>query len=212
MTTTTQPENPFTERLATQTSADNGGRSDGSVEVQKALIPVGPRGVELRDVDSMFRFARCYLQSGLAPTSYRKEQQLVIVWAKAAELGLSPMQAIDGMTIINNRVGIMGDLALALVEASGNLQKKLVTYTGDGEDLECTILLKRKGRAEQTYSFSVKEARAAGIYERSTTWKAYPKRMTYYRALGFGLRDEFSDVLKGLKTVEELSDYVENNR
>ena len=29
----------------------------------------------------------------------------------------------------------------------------------------------------------------------------------YYRALGFGLRDEFSDVLKGTKTVEELMDY-----
>jgi len=36
--------------------------------------------------------------------------------------------------------------------------------------------------------------------------------MCYYRALGFGLRDEFSDILKGIKTVEELSDYpVESN-
>jgi hypothetical protein len=31
-----------------------------------------------------------------------------------------------------------------------------------------------------------------------------PILMVYYRALGFGLRDEFADVLKGTKTVEEI--------
>jgi hypothetical protein len=173
----------------------------------RALIPVGPKGVELRDIDAMFRFARCYLQSGLAPASFKNEQQLVIAWAKAAELGLSPLQAVEGMTIINNRVGIMGDLALAMVEASGLLEQKRVEYSGEGESLVCQVTLQRKGRESQVYSFSVREARAAGIYERSPTWRNYPRRMTYYRALGFGLRDEFSDVLKGTKTVEELQDY-----
>jgi len=199
-------ENPFTERLAKEPATPLDG------DLKRALIPVGPRGVELRDVDSMFRFARCYLQSRLAPPAFKNEQQLVICWAKAAELGLSPLQAIEGMTIINNRVGIMGDLALAMVEASGALQQKKVEYTGEGEELECKITLKRKGRLPQTYSFSVREAKAAQIYERSSVWRSYPKRMCYYRALGFGLRDEFSDVLKGIKTVEELQDYPENNK
>jgi hypothetical protein len=173
----------------------------------RTLIPVGPKGVELNDVDSMFRFARCYLQSGLNPPSFKNEQQLVICWAKAAELGLSPLQAVEGMSVINNRVGIMGDLALAMVEASGQLEQKRVEYSGEGDSLECKVTLQRKGRQAQTYSFSVKEARAAGIYDRSPTWRNYPRRMVYYRALGFGLRDEFADVLKGTKTVEELMDY-----
>ncbi|PYK18115.1 MAG: hypothetical protein DME55_07805 [Verrucomicrobia bacterium] len=180
------------------TSTNNNGR---------ALIPVGPKGVELKDVDSMFRFARCYLQSNLAPASFKNEQQLVIAWAKAAELGLSPLQALEGMTIINNRVGIMGDLALAMVEASGLLEQKRVEYSGIGDTLECTVTLQRRGREAQGYSFSVKEAKAAGIYDRSPTWRNYPRRMVYYRALGFGLRDEFADILKGTKTVEELMDY-----
>jgi hypothetical protein len=160
----------------------------------------------------MFRFARCYLQSRLAPAAFKTEQQLVIAWAKAAELGLSPLQAIEGMTIINNRVGIMGDLALAMVEGSGHLQQKSVEYIGEGDELECKVTLKRKGRKAEVYSFSVKEAKQAGIYERSSVWKSYPKRMCYYRALGFGLRDEFADVLRGIKTVEELQDYDSNNK
>jgi hypothetical protein len=198
-------QNPFAERVARAEGANHEAQ-------KKALIPVGPHGVELRDVDAMFRFARCYLQSRLAPPAFRTEQQLVICWATAAELGLSPMQAISGMTIINNKVGIMGDLALAMVEASGRLADKGVEYTGEGEELECQLTLRRKGRKGHTYSFSVREAKAAGIYERSAVWKNYPKRMCYYRALGFGLRDEFSDVLKGIKTVEELQDYPENGK
>ena len=94
-----------------------------------------------------------------------------------------------------------------MVEASGLLEQKRVEYSGEGDSLTCTVTLQRRGREPQIYSFSVKEARAAGIYDRSPTWRNYPRRMVYYRALGFGLRDEFADVLKGTKTVEELMDY-----
>lgn len=194
-------ENPFLARLPDKAPNGEAGRPE---------IKVGPRGVELSSIEAMFRFAKCYLQSRLAPPAYRNEQQLVICWATAAELGLSPMQAIAGMSIINNKVGIMGDLALAMVEASGQLKQKTVEYAGENSDLSCIVTLQRKGRKAQAYSFSVKEAIAAGIYERSPVWKSYPKRMCYYRALGFGLRDEFADVLKGCKTIEELADYPDN--
>jgi hypothetical protein len=193
---------PFAQRRAAEESSP---RSNG------ALIPIGPHGVVLENVEAMFRFARCYLQSGLAPASFKKEQQLVIAWAKAAELGLSPMQAVEGMSIINGRVGIMGDLQLAMVEASGQLVQKEVTYSGEGDTLECQVSLQRKDRKAQIYTFSVAEAKQAGIYERSPVWKGYTRRMLYYRALGFGLRDEFADILKGTKSVEELSDYPENS-
>jgi hypothetical protein len=182
----------------------------------RALIPVGPNGVILDNVDAMFRFARCYLQSGLAPFSFKNEQQLVIAWSWAAELGLSPLQATAGLSIINNRVGIMGDLGLAMVEARGLLEDKKVVYSGEGENLVCDLTIQRKGRREKKYSFSVKEAKEAGLLDRRSgqgipAWIGYPKRMTYYRALGFALRDEFSDVMKGIKTTEELQDYPDSS-
>jgi hypothetical protein len=203
-------ENPFANRLAESGAApENAGSQPG-----RAVIPVGPKGIEFKDLDMMMRFAKSYMASGLAPRGIIKPEQLVILWAKAIELGLSPMQAVEGMTVVNQKIGIMGDLALAMVEGSGLLRQKSVEYTGENSDLVCTVTLQRKGRKAQSYSFSVKEAVAAGIYERSSVWKQYPKRMTYYRALGFGLRDEFADVLKGVKTVEELQDYppVENGK
>jgi hypothetical protein len=115
------------------------------------------------------------------------------------------------MSVIGGRVGIMGDLGLAMVEAKGLLADKNVTYSGQGDDLTCEFTIQRVDREPKVYTFSVRDAKQAQIYERNAIWKQYPKRMTYYRALGFALRDEFPDVMKGMKTTEELADYGESN-
>jgi RecT family len=176
----------------------------------KAIVKFNPEtGFVFDDIDGMFRAAECYLQSGFAPRGFNTPQQLVICWARAAELGVRPLQAMEGMQVINNRLGIGGDMGLALVRSKGMLmQSPKVAYTGEGDSLTCTVELHRKGDDEpRTYLFSVKQAKQAKIYERSDPWKSYPERMTYYRALGFGLRDLFGDVLKGMVTSEELHDY-----
>src|ERR1700746_3045917 len=94
-------------------------------------------GFEFNDLDGMYRAAQCYLQSGFAPPSYRTPQQLIICWARGAELGLKPLQAIEGLTVINNRIGMMGDLALAMVRQSGELVKYEKEWSGEGDELTC---------------------------------------------------------------------------
>lgn len=208
-TTTIEPAtevNPFLER-GTQEAAKPKALSSEPSPAPDILILDG--ALSLTNIEQVWRTARLIRQSGMAPTSFRNDQQIVIAILRALELKIPIFQALEGMSVINNRIGIMGDLALALVQGSGALEKKTVEYSGEGDELVCTLTLKRKGRAAQPYSFSIREARAAGIYDRSAVWRQYPKRMTYYRALGFGLRDEFPDILKGIKTVEELADYPE---
>lgn len=198
------PVNPFAERAAIEPVKP-------SVEqVPSTEILIVDGGLALTNIEQVWRTARLIRQSGMAPASFRNDQQIVIAILRALELKIPIFQALEGMSVINNRIGIMGDLALALVQGSGLLEKKSVEYSGEGDELVCTLTVKRKGRSAQPYTFSVKEARNAGIYDRSAVWRQYPKRMTYYRALGFGLRDEFPDVLKGIKTTEELQDYPGN--
>jgi hypothetical protein len=204
-------ENPFSDRTLPATQ-------------QIAVVPEitsEAKGNELRIIDGelcltsieqVWRVAKLIKQSGLAPGSFVNDQQIVIAILRALELKIPVFQALEGMTVMRGKVGIMGDLALAKVQASGELESKKIEYSGEGDSLVCTITLKRRKRAAQTYSFSVAEAKQAGIYERSVTWKAYPKRMTMYRALGFGLRDEFPDILKGMKMTEELADYPDNTQ
>ena len=65
----------------------------------------------------------------------------------------------------------------------------------------------RKGRKPVTATFSVEDAKRAGLWGKQGPWQAYPKRMLQMRARGFALRDAFPDVLKGLITAEEAQDY-----
>jgi hypothetical protein len=203
-----EEKNPFDERLKAEEAMPPALPAPEPPKKDPILIQDGQ--LSLTTIEQVWRAAKLIRESGLAPVSFNNAEQLVIAILRALELKIPIFQALEGMTVIKGRIGIMGDLALAVVQASGFLESKKVEYSGEGDSLGCTITLKRRKRASQTYSFSVAEAKTAGIAN-SSTWRAYPKRMTYYRALGFGLRDEFPDVLKGIKTTEELQDYPENH-
>lgn len=185
--------------------------TEDTPKIPVAFNPVS--GFEFHDLDGMFRAATCYLQSGFAPESFKTPQQLIICWARGAELGLRPLQAVEGLVVINNRITIMGDVALGMVRASGQLEDEPeVEYSGEGDSLTCTVTVKRKGsKRARSASFSMAEAKSAGLLDRPAgrgipPWKAYPRRMLYYRPLGFVLRDTFSDVLKGMPITEEMRD------
>jgi hypothetical protein len=201
--------NPFAERAAAQGALERlpVQKSEGD---HKTPIPIIDGNIQLTSIEAVWRVAEMLHQARLVPASFKNPTQITVALLRAIELKLPPLQAIEGMSVINNKVGLMGDLALSLVESSGLLADKRRRYHGKGESLCCTVTVQRKGREPQSYSFSVAQAKAAGIYNRSAVWQQYPDRMTYYRALGFALRDEFSDVLKGIKTVEELQDYPSN--
>jgi len=179
---------------------------------EKAIVPFDPdRGFIFNDLDSMYRAAEMFLQTGFAPRGMDTPQKICAVWWRAAELGLRPLQALEGMNVINGRLGLGGDLALAKVRSMGLLvstPKKKYTGTIGQDDYTCTVTIHRKGEDPQDFSFSIREAKQAGIYVNN--WPKYPQRMVYYRALGFGLRDMFSDALKGMYISEELEDFQDD--
>jgi hypothetical protein len=55
-------------------------------------------------------------------------------------------------------------------------------------------------------SFSVADAKRANLWGKKGPWTQYPARMLKWRARGFNLADNFGEVLKGLKTIDELMD------
>lgn len=67
----------------------------------------------------------------------------------------------------------------------------------------CQVL--RSGRSEPIIrSFSVEDAKRAGLWQKSGPWTDYPDRMLIMRARAFALRDAFPDVLMGLYIREEF--------
>lgn len=180
-------------------------------------MPVGSLGVHLVDIDSLWRFSKMVAASGLAPKGLEKIEAIAVAIQLGLEVGLSPMSALQNIAPINGRPGIFGDAAKALVEASGLMEDFDEWYEHDGQrvalfpaapkdETAAYCLSKRNGRRERVTAFSVGDAKKAGLWGKAGPWSQYPGRMLMWRARGFNLRDNFGDVLKGLRTQEELQD------
>jgi hypothetical protein len=155
------------------------------------------------------RFGKMLSESDFAPKDFRgKPASCVLAVQYGSEIGLSPMQAIQCIAVINGRPSIWGDAALALVMASPVCEYVREVVEADGEKMVATCTTKRRGYPDATVSvFSMADAKRAGLAGKPGPWTQYPRRMMQLRARGFALRDAFPDVLKGLLTAEEAQDY-----
>jgi len=174
----------------------------------KSPITFGNTGVQLTSLEEAFRFANAICASGFAPRGMEKPESVLIALQWGAELGLTPMAGLQNIAVVNGRPALFGDAALALVRSSGLLEDYREEEIGEaGKDsFGFKISVKRKGNTEQSESFTVADAKAAKLWGKTGPWTDYPRRMLKFRARGFVLRDTFGDVLKGLRTAEEMRD------
>lgn len=174
----------------------------------KTPISFGAQGAQLASLEDAYRFATMVVKSGFAPKGMDSAESVLVALQLGAELGLTPMAALQNTAVINGRPGIFGDAALGLVRASGLMasytEKEIGKRGDDGWGYEITT--QRKGEQPHTDTFTVADAKAAKLWGKSGPWTDYPKRMLKFRCRGYVLRDVYGDVLKGLRTAEELRD------
>lgn len=163
--------------------------------VIQAIIP--------QDVEQVFRLATAISKSGLAPSTMKDPEKLVVAIMHGLEIGLPPMQAVQRIAVINGRPAIWGDALPALLWARGF---KLEEGVADGV-ATCTVI--RPDGSRITRSFTNGDAKKAGLLGKPGPWQQYPDRMLQMRARGFAARDGAADVLSGLYVAEELADAPE---
>ena len=190
-----------------ETQKDNVTRILGMVKISNEgeLIPQNMNGI--------MRIAKAYWMSGWAPNHFKNVEAVFIAMCMGKELKLSYFMAVQKIFLVNGKACIEGNTGLALVRKSGLLDDYKPSFTGTyGEpDFTAHVEMKRKGQKTPCVkSFSIEDAKNAKLWMRKgksggdTPWVLYPKQMLHYRALGFALRDMFSDVLHGLYMSEEL--------
>jgi hypothetical protein len=173
------------------------------IAAAKTLPPTEVFSLRPRTFEEAFRFANLIAESTLIPKEFQKSPANVLIAVQLGmELGVSPMQALQNIYVVNGRPAIFGDLLPAIVMASGLLEE--FEETGDDKEAQCTV--KRKGLKAITRKFTIAEAQRAGLLDRGDVWKKYPQRMLQMRARAFAMRDMFADVLKGVAIKEELED------
>ena len=178
-----------------------------STELSTTTTPA--RGLALATFDDAFRFAKMVSGSEFAPKDFKgKPESCLLAIQHGSEVGLSPMQSLQSIAVINGRPTIWGDAALALVQSSPVCEYVREYIEGDGDNLTAVCEAKRKGYPQPTVvRFSMADAKRAGLTGKAGPWTQYPARMLALRARGFALRNAFADALRGLITAEEAQDY-----
>jgi len=173
------------------------------------LVTTNNQGFAPVTLDEAMRFSEMLAKSSMVPKQYQNKPEDVLVavqWGK--ELGLAPLQALQNIACINGKPSVYGDAALALVQASPLCEGIEERMEGEGTpNPQAVCVAHRKGRKPVVATFSVEDAKRAGLWGKQGPWTSYPKRMLAMRARGFALRDAFPDVLKGLISAEEAADY-----
>lgn len=179
------------------------------------LVASGNRPVSIipTDMDQVWRFATIVAKSGMAPKGMEKPEAICVAIMHGLEVGLKPLMALQRIAVINGRPSIWGDGAIGLVRASGLCEYVSETMTGENDLMVAMCRTKRKGEKDIIErSYSVSDAKKAGLWGKSGPWQTSPKRMLQMRARGFALRDGFADVLGGLYIAEELDDLDTEDR
>ncbi|MEI6572486.1 MAG: recombinase RecT [Alphaproteobacteria bacterium] len=173
-------------------------RQPNSHRGTKPLLP--------RSLKEALQLASLLSKSKLIPKGFENPEACLVGILYGMEVGLSPIAALQRMAIIDGRPTIWGDAALALVEASGllvKIEERIESDQAQAKTATCQVL--RSGRSEPiTRSFSIEDAKRAGLWQKPGPWSDYPDRMLMMRARAFALRDAFPDVLMGLYLREEF--------
>jgi hypothetical protein len=166
-------------------------------------------GLAITSLDDGLRYAKMIASSDFAPKEFRgKPEACLLAIDLGSSVGLSRMQSLQSIAVINGRPTIWGDAALALVQSSPVCEYVREFTEGDGDNMAAVCEAKRRGYpAPTTVRFSVADAKKAGLWGKSGPWTQYPGRMLTLRARGFALRNAFADALRGLITAEEAQDY-----
>lgn len=167
------------------------------------LKPAGGFDLSPQNFEQALTFSNYLADSDMVPKDFKgKPGNCLIAMQWGAELGLKPLQSLQNLAVINGRPALWGDAVIALVLSSPVCD--YVTEDDDGETATCRV--KRKGGQEQVRTFSMEDAKRAGLAGKQGPWMQYPKRMRQMRARAFALRDVFPDVLRGMAVAEELQD------
>lgn len=126
------------------------------------------------------------------------------VVSKAQSLGMNPIDALNGsLYYVNGRVGMNAEAMAARMRKAGHsimMDEERCTQT-------CCVLRGKRGDNGDTWisSFSVEDAKRAGIYNERGPWGKYPDIMCYNRAVSKMFRQLTPDLSLGAGyTKEEL--------
>jgi hypothetical protein len=161
------------------------------------------RAFEPRDVTEGYQLAKILIASGLMPRGIQRPEAAFAIIAAGRELGLTAMQSLRSIHIIEGKPTLSADLVAALCKSRPDVCQyfRLVEST----DRIARYETLRKGEpAPTSMSFTIEDAQRAGVAGKDN-WKKYPAAMLRARCITALARAVYPDLAMGVYDPDEVA-------
>ena len=118
--------------------------------------------------------------------------------------GWNPMQSLRNLYPLHGNVHLTAIAAMGLVLPHADKPPTIKREKKDGQPYSCTVTYLRDGK-EFSRTFTIDQAKSAGLIKGGGAWTAYAENMLYWRAGMFAAREGFPDILSGVYSIEEMT-------
>lgn len=119
-----------------------------------------------------------YLKTNSALPANENAGQVMMKLQAAKDMGLTPTQALTGIAFVNGKLAVFGAAAASLMVKHGyNLS------WGECTDKVATLKVSKEGRGEHPETFTIEDARKAGLAGKPGPWTLYTRDMLRWKAL-----------------------------
>ena len=160
------------------------------------------RAYEPADIKEAFYLAEVLVKSRLLPDSVKTPEAAFAIIVTGRELGLSAMQSLRSIHVINGKTILSADLVASLVKSRRDVCAYFVLVESTTE--RATYRTHRVGEPDPTtMSFTMDDAKRAGLMSNNTLTK-YPAQMLRARCITGLARAVYPDLAMGLYDSDEI--------
>lgn len=165
--------------------------------------PAAPRGSSLELAPEAWKLASRVADTDFVPKALRGKPEAVLACILAGhEAGISPMQSLSKIHVVDGRPAMSAELMRALVLRAGH------EIWVEEQSSTRVILKGQRAGSERvsTVTWTMDDAKRANLSGKQN-WRSYPTAMLLARATSELCRMIFPDVLAGIShTIEEIAD------
>lgn len=171
-------------------------------------MPDSIQKFEPTNLEELIKFSGWLSRSALIPRALQgKPADIAIVLMKGHDLGLSSMQALGSIDVIEGKPSVSAELVVALCLKRSDICEyfSLVEST----DKKATYEAKRKGAPKPiSLTYTIEQAQAAGLAGKDN-WKRHPASMLRSRCSKALAKSVFPDLILNLVTEDEAEEIKE---
>lgn len=144
--------------------------------------------LQIANIDDVMRLSSIAMKSNYF--GFRNPEEAAIKIMYGLELGLPAFQAMQNITVIQGKPTMGANLVASLIKRSGRYNYTIPVW----DEVQCTISFTEHGKPVGESSFTMNDAKRAGLLRGGGNWEKFPRAMLFARALTQGARAYCADV------------------